>query len=217
MEWVGFVFGAMVGSFLNVCIHRLPAGESIAFPASHCPHCGPDPPLRQHPDAELSCCAAAAASARRRSRCAIRSSRLLRAASLPSRPSDFGVAGPRLRLRLPAALIVVTFIDLDHQIIPDAISLPGIVVGLRARPCCSASRAGRLVGRHPARRRHLLWVVAEGYERLTGREGMGGGDIKLLAMIGAFLGWQGVLVTLFIASLIGSLSSAGLMLRSAGA
>ena len=80
-----------------------------------------------------------------------------------------------------AALLVVIFIDLHHQIIPDKISLPGIVIG-----------GG------------ILYAVAAGYVLLTGKEGMGGGDIKLLAMIGAFLGWQSLLYVVFASSLTGS-------------
>jgi leader peptidase (prepilin peptidase)/N-methyltransferase len=101
------------------------------------------------------------------------------------------------------ALIVITFVDFDHQIIPDAISLPGIGVGFVAAlvlgdPSWRASLGGILLGGG------LLWGVAEGYQLLTGREGMGGGDIKLLAMIGAFLGWRAVPVALMIASLTGT-------------
>jgi leader peptidase (prepilin peptidase)/N-methyltransferase len=113
------------------------------------------------------------------------------------------------------ALIVITFIDFDHQIIPDAISLPGIAVGFAAAmvlgaPSWTASLAGILLGGG------LLWGVAEGYHRLTGREGMGGGDIKLLAMIGAFLGWKAVPVTLMIASLTGTVVGLLLMLSRSG-
>jgi leader peptidase (prepilin peptidase) / N-methyltransferase len=110
-----------------------------------------------------------------------------------------------------AALIVVTFIDLDHQIIPDVISLPGIVVGLvlslvRHPPGFESAFIGTLLGGG------LLYAVAFTYERITGREGMGGGDIKLLAMIGAFLGWRGIPVTLLLASLSGSIVGVTLML-----
>jgi leader peptidase (prepilin peptidase)/N-methyltransferase len=106
---------------------------------------------------------------------------------------------------------VITFIDLDHQIIPDAISLPGIGIGLAAaailgQPSWKASLGGILLGGG------LLWAVAEGYYRLTGREGMGGGDIKLLAMIGAFLGWRAVPVTLLLGSISGAMIGGALML-----
>jgi leader peptidase (prepilin peptidase)/N-methyltransferase len=116
-----------------------------------------------------------------------------------------------------AALVVVSFIDLDHQIIPDSISLPGIVIGLLLAlagygPPFVDSLAGVLLGGG------LLWAVAAGYEWLRGQEGMGGGDIKLLAMIGAFLGWRAVLVTLIVGSLTGAIvGSANIALRRSGA
>jgi leader peptidase (prepilin peptidase)/N-methyltransferase len=110
-----------------------------------------------------------------------------------------------------AALVVVSFIDLDHQIIPDVISLPGIVVGLVASalgqgPPLLDSLLGALVGGG------MLYAVAVGYHALTGREGMGGGDIKLLAMIGAFVGWRGVLVSLIIGSFTGAVVGISLIL-----
>lgn len=110
-----------------------------------------------------------------------------------------------------AALVVITFIDLDHQIIPDVISLPGIVVGFFcsfAIPWLSwtDSLLGILLGGGS------LWLVAVLYELLTKKEGMGGGDIKLLAMLGAFLGWKAILPIIFISSLIGSLIGVPLML-----
>lgn len=114
-----------------------------------------------------------------------------------------------------AALIVVTFIDLDHQIIPDVISLPGIVVGLLLSlvldpPGLRNAALGALLGGG------VLYAVATSYEWLTKREGMGGGDVKLLAMIGAFLGWKAIPVTLLLASLSGSLVGVGIMLRRGG-
>jgi leader peptidase (prepilin peptidase)/N-methyltransferase len=116
---------------------------------------------------------------------------------------------------LVAALIVITFIDLEHQIIPDVISLPGIVIGLGCAavglgPSLGASLGGLLLGGG------FLYVIAVGYELLTGREGMGGGDIKLLAMIGTFLGWTGVLTTLLIASFSGALAGGTLILLGRG-
>jgi leader peptidase (prepilin peptidase)/N-methyltransferase len=118
-----------------------------------------------------------------------------------------------------AALIVITFIDLRLRIIPDVISLPGIGVGLaasavRALPGgwsqlvngLSGSFLGILAGGG------ILLVVATAYNLVTGKEGMGGGDIKLLAMIGAFLGWKGALFTLFAGSFAGAVVGGILML-----
>jgi leader peptidase (prepilin peptidase)/N-methyltransferase len=110
-----------------------------------------------------------------------------------------------------AALVVITFIDLDHQIIPDVISLPGIVVGFAASffvPWVSwlDSLFGILLGGG------LLLSIAWGYQLFAKREGMGGGDIKLLAMFGAFLGWKAILPIVFLASVFGSLIGVPLML-----
>jgi leader peptidase (prepilin peptidase)/N-methyltransferase len=114
-----------------------------------------------------------------------------------------------------AALLVITFVDLDHRIIPDAISLPGIAVGfgisfLLPEPSWTDSLIGLLAGGGS------LYLVAVGYEALTKREGMGGGDVKLLAMIGAWLGWKAVLFTLFFASLSGTVVGGGAMLAQKG-
>ena len=111
-----------------------------------------------------------------------------------------------------AALLVVTFIDIDHRIIPDVISLPGIVLGFAASFIMPSlnwtdSLLGLLAGGGS------LYAVAWGYELITGKEGMGGGDIKLLAMIGAFIGWQGVLLTIFMGSAIGTLVGMIAMLK----
>jgi len=110
-----------------------------------------------------------------------------------------------------SALVTITFIDLDHQIIPDVISLPGIPIGLLCSLALSAvsfrdSLIGALIGGGS------LFLVAWGYEHFTGKEGMGGGDIKLLAMIGAFTGWQGVFFTIFVSSAVGSIIGIFLML-----
>ncbi len=107
----------------------------------------------------------------------------------------------------------MTFIDLDHRIIPDAISLPGIPLGLAASfgPGIVSpleSLLGILAGGGS------LFLVAWAYQAITRREGMGGGDIKLLGMIGAFVGWKGVLFTIFVASLTGTLTGMALMLRA---
>lgn len=208
-----FVFGAVVGSFLNVCIHRIPSGESVAFPASHCPHC--QAPIRPYDNLPILSylllrgrCRACATPISRRYPLV----EMLGGIAAVAAVSRFGLnAEALLVFAFLAALIVVTFIDIDHQIIPDAISLPGIFVGFAAAlvfgtPGWTASLAGILLGGG------LLWGVAAGYEWLTGREGMGGGDIKLLAMIGAFLGWRAIPVTLLLASLFGTAVGVSLML-----
>jgi leader peptidase (prepilin peptidase)/N-methyltransferase len=205
VELSAFVIGVVLGSFLNVCIWRLPARQSIVSPPSHCPKC--EAGIRVYDNVPL------LSFALLRGRC--RACRqpiswrypvveVLTGLTLVALVRHFGL-GPLLPVYagFMAALIVVTFIDLDHQIIPDAITLPGIVIGLFCAaiglgPSLAASVVGILLGGG------FLYAVAAGYEMLTGREGMGGGDIKLLAMIGAFLGWAGVLTTLLLSSFSGA-------------
>ncbi len=208
-----FIFGAVVGSFLNVCIHRIPSNESVAFPASHCPHC--HTPIRPYDNIPILSYLLLRGRCRE---CAVPISHrypiveMLAGIAAVAAVSAFGLSATALLVfAFLAALIVITFIDLDHQIIPDAISIPGIFVGFAAsllpgQPSWIASLAGILIGGGS------LWAVAAGYEWLTGREGMGGGDIKLLAMIGAFLGWRGIPVTLLLASLLGTIIGVSLMI-----
>lgn len=208
-----FVIGAVIGSFLNVCIHRLPAGESVVYPPSHCPGCGErirsrdNVPLLSYVLLRGRCRSCGAAiSVRYPVVEALSGALLVLLLYLLGLSPRLGVYGAFV-----AALIVVSFIDLDHQIIPDVISLPGIVVGLVASalgqgPPLLDSLLGALLGGG------MLYAVAVGYHAFTGREGMGGGDIKLLAMIGAFLGWRGVLVTLIVGSFTGAVVGISLIL-----
>lgn len=207
-----FIFGSMVGSFLNVCIHRLPEGKSIVFPPSSCPHCNAviafydNIPIISYLILFGRC-------------------RQCKSPISPRYPlvefltglfavillKTFGFSIELLLYFVFAAsLIVITFIDLQHQIIPDMISLPGIVVGFLVSYFLPHgfinSAIGILVGGGS------LFLIAFGYHFITGREGMGGGDIKLLAMIGAFLGWKGVIITIFIGSFIGAVIGTALML-----
>jgi len=200
-----FFFGASVGSFLNVCIHRIPAGRSVVSPPSSCPACGHR--IRWHDNLPL------LGWLFLRGRCRDCG------APIPVRyPLVEGICGiltvalfHRFGISftflsfwlLTMALVAVTFIDLDHQIIPDSITLPGIVVGFFSSfflPWLSwkSSLLGILFGGG------VLLAIAYGYELVTRKEGMGGGDVKLLAMMGAFLGWKAIPFILFASSLVGS-------------
>lgn len=208
-----FALGAVIGSFLNVCIYRLPAGESIVHPASRCPRCQ----ISIHWYQNIPILSYLLL----RGRCAnCRSGISIRYPLVEALTGTlFILVFLRFGLQwatpvywcFAAALVVITFIDLDHQIIPDVISLPGIPIGFLAVFAVpwiswSDSLLGILAGGGS------LFLVAASYELLTKKEGMGGGDIKLLAMIGAFLGWQAVLPVIFLSSFAGSLVGVPLML-----
>jgi leader peptidase (prepilin peptidase)/N-methyltransferase len=111
-------------------------------------------------------------------------------------------------------MIVVTLIDYDARIIPDSITLPGVAVGILASLVTPVTFLDALIG--AALGFFLLLAIAWGYEKVTGVEGMGGGDIKLAALLGAFLGWQGLVVTIFLASLGGTLVGGLLMVVGRG-
>ncbi|WP_429884410.1 prepilin peptidase [Geoalkalibacter halelectricus] len=209
-----FILGAVVGSFLNVCIYRIPAGLSIVSPRSRCPQC--EAPIRWYQNIPiLSWLVLRGRCGQCRAPISVRYPlvEFLTAVLFAFVLWMFGLQWATLVYWLmAAALIVITFIDLDHQIIPDVISLPGILVGFAcsfAVPWVSwlDSLLGIVVGGGS------LLLVAMGYEFLTKKEGMGGGDIKLLAMIGAFLGWQAVLPVIFVSSLAGTLVGIPLMIR----
>ncbi|MCG6917163.1 MAG: prepilin peptidase [Deltaproteobacteria bacterium] len=211
--WV-FAVGAAVGSFLNVCIVRLPKGLSLVKPGSHCPSC--QSPIRFYDNIPLLSYLIL------RGKC-----RKCKASISPRYFLVEGLSGlnglalfrtfglsPELLVYFIffSALLVIIFIDLDTWTIPDLITLPGIVAGVAASfllPNVNLwqSLLGLLAGGG------VLFLVAMGYQLLRKREGMGGGDIKLLAMIGAFLGLPGVIYTLFASSLAGSLVGVLFMFR----
>ena len=121
-----------------------------------------------------------------------------------------------LFLSFSASLVVIAFIDLHHKIIPDIISIPGIVLGLAVSLIFNhVSWLDSLIGIIGGG--GFLYLVAIGFEKLTGKEGMGGGDIKLLAMIGAWMGWRALLFIILISSLIGAImGSSSLLLTRRG-
>jgi leader peptidase (prepilin peptidase)/N-methyltransferase len=217
MEWVGFAFGLVIGSFLNVCIHRLPASQSIVHPRSRCPQCGHL--IRAYDNIPVLSYVLLGGRCRD---CKTHISarypvvELLSGAFAAMSVARFGLDWTAAVVyALIAAFLVITFIDIDHRIIPDMITLPGIPLGLAASfgPGLVApmeALIGILAGGGS------LFLVAWGYQLITKREGMGGGDIKLLAMIGAFIGWQGVLFTIFVASFTGTLTGMALMFRRSG-
>jgi leader peptidase (prepilin peptidase)/N-methyltransferase len=208
-----FMLGAVVGSFLNVCIYRLPKDESIVFPPSRCPGCGKN--IRWFDNIPIISWLVL------RGRCRSCSASISLQYPLVELTNGllslalFMRFGPTLAFLILflfcSAMVVITFIDLEHQIIPDVISLPGIVVGFVFSFFIPQlgwlnSLLGILAGGGS------LWLVAWLYELLTKKEGMGGGDIKLLAMMGAFFGWKAIPFIIFVSSLTGTVIGVSVML-----
>lgn len=199
------VVGLCVGSFLNVCIHRLPRGGSLLRPRSRCPGCEYE--LRWYDNIPVISYVLLLGRCRQcRARISLRYPivELLTATVFVLHPAVFGwTALMVVRLLFACALIVLFAIDLEHQILPNVITLPGLAGGLIFSlvfpPGVLDAVLGALIGGG------VLWLIGEAYYRFAGQEGMGGGDVKMLAMVGAFLGWKLVLVTLIVSSIAGSL------------
>jgi leader peptidase (prepilin peptidase)/N-methyltransferase len=200
------LFGALIGSFLNVCIYRLPRGESIVWPGSHCPSCGgsiawyDNVPVLSYLLLRGRCRTCRGPIAMRYP--------LVEAANAAGYVTIFWVFGASwttiLYGILFSGLLVVTGTDLTHKIIPNVVTVPGIVLGLLgAATVLPVGPVNALLGVVVGG--GILWALAWASPYLFGKEGMGGGDIKLLAMIGAFLGWKPALLTIMIGSLSGSL------------
>jgi leader peptidase (prepilin peptidase)/N-methyltransferase len=200
-----FIFGSVVGSFLNVCIYRLPNEESIVAPRSRCPAC--QSPIHALDNIPLISflflrgrCRACGASISWRYPLVEALTGTLFALTVVR----FGVtAQAALFLLFLAGLIVISFIDLDHQIIPNIITLPGIPLGLLAGvffrdPSLLDRVIGTLAGAG------FLYLVLFYGGVLYGQEAMGEGDLNLIAMVGAFLGWKAVIVTILVGCLVGS-------------
>jgi leader peptidase (prepilin peptidase) / N-methyltransferase len=207
-----FVFGAVIGSFLNVCIFRLPEHLSIVKPLSQCPHC--HHPIRFYDNIPLISylilqgkCRDCGEKISWRYPLVEFISAIL---SLVLFTKFYLTSNFIIFFAFTAVLIVITFIDLDHQIIPDVLTLPGIPIFFLLGvfvvkvPWMEAA-IGLLVGGG------VLFAIAFVYELLTKREGMGGGDIKLLAMIGGFLGWKSLIFVLLGSSLLGAIVGIAVM------
>lgn len=201
-----FVGGLLIGSFLNVVIHRLPLGISVVTPRSRCPQCGALIPwYRNIPIASFALLRGKCGDCGTKISFRYPLVELLTAAlfTLACALNGNYLYWP-FQFYFLSALVASTFIDLDHWIIPDKITLPGILIGflgsfaLPGMPW-AGSLAGILAGGG------LLYSVAWAYRAYAKRDGIGGGDIKFLAMAGAFLGVQGAVVTLVLSSLLGSM------------
>jgi leader peptidase (prepilin peptidase)/N-methyltransferase len=224
---VVLVFGLLVGSFLNVCIVRLPRGRSIVTPPSHCPRCKKG--IRFYDNIPIISFLLLRGKCRN---CGEPISwryplvELINGLFYVWIVQEFSISGEAfLMMALCSSLIVITFIDFDHQIIPDVITLPGMLVGLSLAPFFMSalgdalpfhldrilpntgpyltaflnSLIGLILGGGP------LFAIGWIWEKLRHVEAMGGGDVKLMGMVGSFLGWKGALLTIMLGALAGSI------------
>jgi leader peptidase (prepilin peptidase)/N-methyltransferase len=196
--------GLAVGSFLNVVIHRVPRRQSVVSPPSRCPGCGAS--LRWFDNIPVISYAVLGGRCRDcRTGISIRYPivELITAAVFIWHYYVFGWT-PLLAVRLlfAASMVALFAIDLEHHLLPDVLTLPGIIAGLIASlflpPGFTDALVGTLIGGG------VLWLIGEAYYRYSGEEGLGGGDVKMLAMIGAFLGWKLVILTMMLSSVAGS-------------
>jgi leader peptidase (prepilin peptidase)/N-methyltransferase len=214
------ILGLIVGSYLNVVIYRLPLGISTVLPRSRCPACGA--PIRAWDNVPVISflllrgrCRACGARISPRYPLIEGATGLLFLGSL----LRFGISWAAVAGALFCALMVaLAMIDLDHMILPDVLTLPGIAVGILLQPLVAwawpgagpwRALAGGVLG--AAAGAGILLAVWGGWYLLRHEEGMGLGDVKMLAAIGAFLGWRGVLVSLFFGALSGAVVGLGVM------
>ncbi len=207
------VFGLVCGSFFNVCIYRIPRDLSIVAPPSHCPRCKHrlpfwlNVPLLTYLFLRGRCFFCREPISIRYPLVELLTGLLFGAAAW-----QFGLSPALARaLILIFLLVPITFIDLEFQIIPDGFSLTGIVIGLAGCWWWGGSVPWWEFLLGAASGWFSLWLVAAGYYFCTGRDGMGGGDLKLLAMFGAFLGYKALLPIILLSSLSGALIGVGLV------
>ncbi|MGA2264371.1 MAG: prepilin peptidase [Acidobacteriota bacterium] len=222
-------FGLVIGSFLNVCIYRLPRHQSVVVPGSHCPHCGKS--VRPYDNVPV------LSYLWLRGKCRFCRQPIsfqyplvesLAGLSFYACASVWSITPPAFMNSLFLALILVLILtDYNNQILPNALTLPGMIAGIALSPLQSSdffrdslsynlsslvsaphaeivlpwagSLMGALVGGG------LLFLVAALYQILRKRQGLGMGDVKMMAMVGAFLGWRLALLTIFLGSLLGSI------------
>ncbi len=236
------VIGAIIGSFLNVVIHRLPLEQSITLPASACPSCGKAiKPYDNIPIVSFLILGGRCRSCRApiSARYPIVEALTAVLFALVALRSGISFALP-FDLAFVAAVIALLFIDAEHMILPNAITYPGIVFALAARilvpyltgaphfddmnslmngplqgyPVWMVSIAGGIIG--AAAGGGSLWLMGFLWEKLRGVEAMGLGDVKMMFMVGIYLGWRLTILTIFIAVLAGSLAGIAIMLRRGG-
>jgi len=203
--------GLAVGSFLNVCIHRLPLKQSVVYPGSRCPSCGYE--LRWYDNLPVLSYVLLRGRCRSCGKGISLQYPLIEVVTAVVFLAHWYAFGPTAmlvpRLVFGCALIVLFMIDLEHQILPDVITLPGIVIGLALSvalpPGPLMSLLGILLGGG------VLWAIAELWFRLRNVEAMGFGDVKMLAMVGAWLGVKMVVMTFVLSSMMGGMVGVALI------
>ncbi|MGH9340117.1 MAG: prepilin peptidase [Acidobacteriota bacterium] len=211
--WLVIVAGLVLGSFLNVCIYRIPRGQSIVSPGSRCPQCErPVHPWHNVPVLSYLWLRGKCAQCGKPISAVYPTVEILSATIYYMLFLKYGFGAPFfINVLLFSLLVVLVFIDLFERILPDVITLPGLLLGFLLAPVQSSeffayagparyleSFLGMLAGGG------TLWLVAFLYLRLRKIEGMGFGDVKMMAMVGAFLGWRFAWVTIFLGSLLGA-------------
>jgi leader peptidase (prepilin peptidase)/N-methyltransferase len=220
------LLGLVIGSFLNVCIARLPQGESVVFPSSSCPHCGVG--IKPHDNIPIISYLLLEGRCRSCHEAISWQYPVVEALTAVTFWATYYFVGLQIKTVLLliffSAIIVLIFIDLNYRILPDIITLPGILVGLIFSLLApvqdgTAEFFLSLIGRpiqHPMLLSFLdsligalvcggfLWFVAEAYLRIRKMEGLGFGDVKLMGMVGAFLGVRLALLTIMIGSFLGA-------------
>ena len=210
-----FVIGLALGSFLNVCIYRIPSKKSLLFPGSFCPRCGAkirfydNVPLLSYIILKGKCRACQAKISLQYPLVELVTAALLVMLYLRFGPSwNFAARGILILL-----MILTFFIDLKHRIIPDLLTLPGVVLGfllsfLVDSPSVLNSALGAIVGGA------IFYLAAVFGDLLFKKESMGGGDIKLAMLLGAFLGWKNVILVFFLSAFLGTLMGGAAMFFS---
>lgn len=239
--FLSFIFGTVIGSFLNVCIYRLPREESIAYPGSHCISCS-EPISFYNNIPILSYLFLKGRCSKCNSEISLRYPlvEIITGLLFLATVRSFGLSLETLfYLVFISALIAITFIDLRHMIIPNVITYPGIILGILYNALKTDWSYGlELISNFSLDVQNffsllsevpildsifgvvlgggLLLLVAYSYEVIKKRQGMGMGDVKLLAMIGAFFGWEGVLFVIFLASILGSVIGISIIIVKRG-
>ena len=208
--------GAAVGSFLNVCIYRLPRSKSVVAPPSACPQCTRR--LAWYENVPIVSWLVLGGRCRTCKTSIGAQYPIVEALTAMMFGAAWWYYGPGVllvsRLVFGCALIALFAIDLEHHLLPNAITLPGIIAGFVlsffTEPGWVSSLIGILVGGG------VLFAIAEAYYRVRHEEGLGMGDVKMLAMVGAFVGWQLTFLTLMMASLAGSIIGVALIVTRRG-